>query len=1223
MARATHIPAKKSNPCPVCGVDDGRCRIHADSDLVLCATVGDQHSAPPGWRYTGQSKNPLWGKLYPDNRDEWTQQRRDEWKREKESKRRQIEAEQRAAQAALPSLQERHDLLSAKPRTLTQAQNADLLRRGLLQSEINDCLSRGWFRAERGGYGIAAIDPVTRLTVGGQIATDNRDPKYKWLLAGKTHLPETGENPLAFWKSPNFDPLRSAKVRFCEGFLKSLVTAIKLWRIDPQVIVIGAAGGQFGDKALARVVKALPACEDYILYPDAGAIANQAVMLGYQNLRDKLIAKPFRIRLEVAWWGQHAKGDRDCDEWNDAETVKIHSWGWFQQFYNPEFWQQTHQPTTVLNQRYLPTLELPSGGILAVDSAMGTGKTEALEALLFEFCQRHPDSIADLIGYRNGLLLQTCDRINSKGRVSIIHKHEMGKDSGGWADARSLAYCINSLDSRIDALNKAIDQGRKVLIALDEVDFILAHTLEMMRSQPKTGLEFARLLRRIGQGNGYILALQADLVGLPLDFLRELAGPDCPIQLIKNGWKGQPWNTRLISPLNKAGQPSNALSRLAAAEAASKSIESGEFPLIVTTAQVWLEKLSLATDKKILIADSNTVAAARAAGNAATPEQRLVLELFKKPKRAVAQARAAGYAAVGITTTAETGVSFDDVGFGRIIGFFPSLTSESAMQLLGRDRNPNTPRDIYATDRGADSLEGAGFNPAKIAKDWRLNTQKSAEFAKLREGLNSEELEIYDAQADQDVDILTRYAAKYQARRNADGASLFENIERRLKAAGHTVTRAAVEIGETARDTWKDAGEKIKDRNGKEFAAQQVTSVSEARELLRSGAGTREQVYSAQKTLLLESYPRLDLDAPETARRLILDQRGALLRELTNAWLLKYPDVAQEIDRACWRAHLGDRIIWQPTIKREAYKTSLTRDTGIEALIERFYQPLGGELRDYCEETPEVQEIRDRCRKNAFELRRALGYASAFGPDATGLECVQWLLRRLGYSQQRTRRTGSRGAQIYHWRVIDTNQSDRQAVEAALNLKWKELIAAQECDSGDGRSDFQGVDLSRKIGSTEIVEWYGEQFRVCDRDGDTLYLGPPSGVEITDRSLLLAVPAAEIFPVAASVNPQPATPPKSKSINPATIEIPDEIDGWKVGDMAVVGIDHLGKRDQGQIKRGDEMPVGVPGEILRFDVSTAAAMYGRTDYMIAMRFEGGRECRVGVEYLRPVKAIAA
>ena len=210
------------------------------------------------------------------------------------------------------SLQERHELLSKRLRSLTAAQNADLLRRGFSQSEIDSCLDQGWLFAEWGGYGIAAIDPRTGLTVGAQLAKDNRQPKYSWLLKGQTHLPETEQNPLAVWISPDFDYSRSPKVHLCEGFLKSLIAAIKAWRIDPQIIFVGAAGHSFGEQALLRVLDALGDCDSVTLCPDGGSVKNKGIVNNY--LKALGFAQSWGFSTSILWWGQSEKAKNDVDE---------------------------------------------------------------------------------------------------------------------------------------------------------------------------------------------------------------------------------------------------------------------------------------------------------------------------------------------------------------------------------------------------------------------------------------------------------------------------------------------------------------------------------------------------------------------------------------------------------------------------------------------------------------------------------------------------------------------------------------------------------------------------------------------------------------------------------------------------------------------------------------------------------------------------------------------
>ena len=1033
------IPTRKLNPCSGCGDTSGKCRTIDDSPIVLCGNLGDG-DAPIGYRYVKESSG-IWKIFAPDNQS-------DDWQNRLDARveRDRVQLEQRTA---LLSLESRHELLSAKIHTLRPNHNSDLLRRGLTQPEIDFCLSNGWLWQERGGYGIGAIDPVTGFIIGGQLARDDRNPKYLWLLPGQTHLPETGQNPLAVWVSPQFDRTKPYTIQTGEGFLKTLVSALKSWRSDSQQIWMGAAGGQFQNAALERVLSAFPDSTSTTFYPDGGAIGNPNVMRSYRNLARQI------PDLTVAWWGQWTKSDPDCDELTGEEEIFSLNWKTFSTL------RQSGDRQSI-NCQYLPPIKLPSTGLLAINSPTGSGKTEIIEDILYQFFQRHPNGLADAIGYRNNLLIQTTKRINSKGRVNITHKHEMGSDSGGYSNALSLAYCLNSLDQRLEALHKAMDEGRSVLILLDEVGFIVSHWLEMMKSQPQTGMNFARLLRRIGEGHGYIVGLQANLTTLPIDLLQEITGLNFPLTLIENTYQGEAWRVNLRSSLSKKGTPSNVLSNLGAGQTALEALQSGKFPLVTTSGQEWLEFLdTVVTGQgfKLLRIDRYTVAASRAAGQFATSEQKLILLLSKNPKQAIEQARTLGYNAIGLTPTCETGISIDGIHFDLIIEYAPVGTSEAALQRLARHRNNSTPRIVFATDRAADYRSDINSDPDRILASWRLNARQGFNAARVAESLTSDETIALTTNADDLLRILSTYAARDLARSNSDKSALNQNIEAQLTAAGHQVERDEMEISPAFRELWKSAKATIVDRNHKTFAAETVITLDKAHETLRAGSGTREQIYSAQKTLTLESYPGLDLDNPDLVGRLIFDRRGAALAGYTQAWMLKNPAVAQQIDRACWKGQLGRGIIWAPSLKREALKVQTLVDTGILEVLA---------VKEYSEDTPEVQTLRSRCIQNRYHLRRVCGYAAAFDESHSGIEMVGWILRRLGHKQAVSRKVGGRGKQVRYYKAVDQNPDDRALVETALAVKWESLEPLQNRDSTVGSHDFSMLNPDRKIVTTGL-----------------------------------------------------------------------------------------------------------------------------------------------------------
>ena len=1041
-------PTRKSNSCPACGDVSGKCRT-TDSETVLCMETIDRFSTPNGWKFLGTTSGSYFaGKLVPINDDA----------PQKTALERRVERDARSAKRAieranLPSLTGRHELLSNKPRILTASQNADLLRRGLTQAEIDWCLSQSYLWAERNGYGIGAIDPVTDLIVGGQIARDDRSPKYMWLLPGQTHLLETGQNPLAVWKSPDFDPKKPADIRFCEGFLHSLISALKSWRSDTQVVYVGAAGANFQDRALARVLGALPD-GPMTLYPDAGAVSNRAVMQSYQNLA-KLICPTVEStrKLGVAWWGQLDKTHPDCDELDGTESVEILPF-W-------RFGQKTRAlVTTVVNQRYLEPIALQSApGNLFVSSPTGTGKTEIVEDLISQFFTRYPDGIADLIGYRNGLLLQTVSRIASKGRVNTVHKFNMDLNSGGWNGANSLAYCLNSLDQRLDALHGAIDLGRKIFLVLDEVGFIVSHWLELMKSQPQTGLNFARLLRRIGEGHGFIAGLQANLRDTPIDLIAKLTGESFPLSIVRNDYQGRGWDVKMVSVVNDRGGPVSTHAGIGAAQAAFDSAAS-KFTFITTSSQKWLERLDTVfsdTSLKLLRVDSHTVAAARLA-QPPTPEQALIRELFKNPKRAIERARSMGYNAIGITPTAETGVSIDGTHFDQIIEYAASGTSEAVLQRLARDRNNSTPRLVFTTDRAADYRADIGTDADQILHRWNLNLKQGFNAARVFESLDSEHQAMHGAEPDELIKILSRYAAKAIAAQNGDRRELRCNIEARLLADGHEIARSEMAIDDAFKKIWTASLKTIECKKIEIYSTAPVISIDTAREILRR-EGTREEIYSAQKTVTLENYPGLDLNDLQLVERLIFERRGAALSAITQAWMVKNPAVAQAIDRACWKGHLSRGIVWAPSVKRESLKSQTLRDIGILEILA---------LDEYAETTPEIVAFRSKCIQNNVQLRRICGYAAAFDESHSGIEMVGWILRRLNYKQGVTRKFGARGEQVRFWRAIDLNEGDRTLVEAALHQKWDSLEPAHSNNSRIGSHDFSVINHTRKIVTTDL-----------------------------------------------------------------------------------------------------------------------------------------------------------
>jgi hypothetical protein len=158
-----------------------------------------------------------------------------------------------------------------------------------------------------GGSGILIpVRNIKGLIIGLQIARDDRDPKYQWLL-GSSDRRVSGELPLQFLKLNS-----SPDLNIIEGILKP-PTAAYLHNIN----VLGAGGVNWhgSPNELAAIINS-GLFSRYILNPDAGCKANHHVMGAYRALYSFL--KKLGINLYIRDWGQ---GNQSKDEGLDVDEI--------------------------------------------------------------------------------------------------------------------------------------------------------------------------------------------------------------------------------------------------------------------------------------------------------------------------------------------------------------------------------------------------------------------------------------------------------------------------------------------------------------------------------------------------------------------------------------------------------------------------------------------------------------------------------------------------------------------------------------------------------------------------------------------------------------------------------------------------------------------------------------------------------------------------------------
>jgi len=489
--------------CRLCGLK-GKCREHLDNpNQFLCMTFADIRKGEviSGYKCTGHTKDGTWAMFALDNSQEWSQEQHEKWEREKQQRKAKQKAEDKRRRQESLTIKERdrqyRKLLSEL--TLSEADRADLKKRGFTDDEIALCGYKSVTQYQQlqkqyssllpgvstSGKSLICGDgyllPVRNgdgLIVGLQIRLRSCESgRYRWLSSSTKKNP-AGQSPHIHGKGFAELPLSIIKPEKPQGIALIEGTGIKPFLASKRLnlTVIGAAGGQWASSPnlfkaeLDRLASEL-GVKEVRIYPDAGDIANKAVMQRWQEVVKLL--NEWGYSPVFGWWDQVTKLDCDIDELllEQLEEIKYIS---PQEFFdignqkNGFDWSREwlkfreYTPSVKVNLTEFKFPSIPQeNAIIAVKSGLGTGKTNALIDVI-----KNSPNRAIIIGYRNNLLLQTIARAQAKG-VRIYH---LQIDDAGYliSDVDTLlALCLDSIhhvDGYFDNTDIYIDEACSVLL---------------------------------------------------------------------------------------------------------------------------------------------------------------------------------------------------------------------------------------------------------------------------------------------------------------------------------------------------------------------------------------------------------------------------------------------------------------------------------------------------------------------------------------------------------------------------------------------------------------------------------------------------------------------------------------------------------------------------------------------------------------------------------------
>jgi Domain of unknown function (DUF3854) len=653
----------------------------------------------------------------------------------------------------------------------------------------------------------------------------------------------------------------------------------------------------------------------------------------------------------------------------------------------------TYLPALTLDQRYLGKIPFPQSGLIGIKSAKGTGKTTALETLVQQAKTRNQPIL--LITHRIQLGRFLSEKIGVNWLNSLSKTHYP-----------SLGLCIDS----IWKLHPLHWQG--AIVILDEVEQSLWHLLnsETCKDKRVKILKiFQQLIATVLQTGGLVIAQDADLSDLSLDYLKGLAGIKIEPWVVVNEWKPEtgwditfydsPNPTLLIHQLEKdliAGKKCYVTTDTRSGRYSPETID--------RYIKQHLDQFQKQYPKTLVVSSQTTSTPGHEAGN-------FIEAINTKAKE---------YDAVFVTPSLGTGISIDVEHFDRVYGIFQGVIPDSeARQALARIR-PNIPRIVWCTKRGI-GLIGSGSKNYKVLAYWYQQNQ--TENLALMSPLHKIDVDLPLV-----VDLLhLRTWAKFAARVNASITLYRQSMVQGLIGEGHLVNvmgeatskqritklrqailtagsenrelarKLVLEIFQIQKQLEKNSQTathvqtkigKIRDIIGLEDAESVVNSdgitLLEYEALLAKRSLTTQERHQVNKYILKQRYG-IEV-TPQLKQR---DERGYYSQLLTHYYLTHEREYFQFKDRQEWNQQLarGEGKVFLPDLKTYTLKIEALRALAIPD----FLDP-DREFRETDSDLIHLKEKAIRCSKH---IKRAIGISLPQETEADLIDASQILGRLL------------------------------------------------------------------------------------------------------------------------------------------------------------------------------------------------------------------------------------
>ncbi|MEI2583602.1 plasmid replication protein, CyRepA1 family [Scytonema sp. PRP1] len=636
-----------------------------------------------------------------------------------------------------------------------------------------------------------------------------------------------------------------------------------------------------------------------------------------------------------------------------------------------------------LNRRYLGEIPFPTSGLVGVKSAKGTGKTTTLETVVNQANSRNQPVL--LITHRIQLGRFLCDKIGiqwgmdnrecfGNKRLSSDYKHHN----------QSLGLCIDS----IWKLNP--EDWRGAIIILDEVEQSLWHLLNSNTCKDKRVKIlklFQQLISTVLISGGLIIAQDADLSDISLEYLQELSGIEITPWVVVNQWKPQQgWDVTFYDSPNPTPLIHQLELDLILGHKCYVTTDSRTGRYSCETIERYLkerlERLQKQFPKTLVISSHTT----NTPGHEAVD---FVANLNQKVTE---------YSTVFVTPSLGTGISIDVQHFDRVYGIFQGVIPDSeARQALFRVRD-DIPRIVWCAKRGIGFI-GTGSTNYRSLSSWYQENQK--ENLALLSPLHKVDVDlplVYDP-------MHLRTWAKLAARVNASVTLYRQSMKDGLIADGHQIhvrsndvqkniirdlrlaflatdtndlptrKRLILEIFKVQKD-WSHSRKKSKEidikiteikRRNQLAAANAVAHAQdidyvEYEQLLVKHSLTDEERNQINKYLLRQKY-----GIEVTSLLKLRDDKGYYSQLLTHYYLTHESEFLRLRDKQEWHQQLswGEGKVFLPDLKTNTLKVEALTALGVL----QFLEP----EREFTENEADLLLLKNITYQCSKHIKRAVG----------------------------------------------------------------------------------------------------------------------------------------------------------------------------------------------------------------------------------------------------------